>query len=217
MKGVWHSVAAVLTLCCVGAVTVAQQTQHARTLIYFVRHAEANERDATDPTHPLTEQGKARAKIFAATVHDVRFTHMFATHTTRARQMLEPAALDHGMAVRQLPAPGATLDGSIVSDATPSRAAVGPLVEALRQLPAGSSALVGVNADNFYAILNGLGVAVAASGSRCELGSSCVPCLTNSCFPVQEFDHFWILIRDDSNPPQLISLRYGDVSLPPTK
>ena len=116
------------------------------------------------------------------------------------------------MTVKQVPTPGTTLDGVVVSDATPSRAAVAPLVEALTQLPAGSTALVGVNADNLYAILNGLGVPVAASGSRCEIGSTCVPCLTNKCFPVSEFDHLWVLIRDDSaSGAQLVSLRYGNV------
>jgi hypothetical protein len=192
----------------------AQQTPQprARTLIDFVRHGEANEADTSDPTHPLTPEGKVRARVFAATVHDVRFTHIFATHTTRARQMVEPTAVDHALTVKQIPAPGATFGGSFVSDATPSRVAVAPLVEALNQLPEGSTALVGVNADNLYAILNGLGVPVAASGSRCEIGSTCVPCLTNKCFPVSEFDHLWVLIRDlNASAPQLVSLRYGNV------
>jgi hypothetical protein len=87
-----------------------------------------------------------------------------------------------------------------------------PLVEVLKQLPVGSTALVGVNADNLYAILNGLGVPVAGSGNRCEIGSTCVPCFTNHCFPVSEFDHLWLLIRDENaSAPQLVSLRYGNV------
>jgi hypothetical protein len=178
-----------------------------RTIIYFVRHGES---DMSDPKQPLNESGKARARVFAATVQTVFFSHVFSTHTTRARQTVEPAAVAHGLEVTPLPQPGSVLDGVPVTDSTPPKAAVRPLVEALRQLPAGSSALVGVNGDNVYAILNGLGVPVATSGQRCSLGSTCLPCLDRTCFPINEYDNFWILIIDSvSEKPQLLHMRFG--------
>jgi hypothetical protein len=190
-----------------------QQAQEAsgkkRTIVYFIRHPESNEGDATDPTHPLTAKGMERAKVFASTIREVSLTHVFSTHTTRARQTVAPAAAEHGLEVTQLPKPGSVLDGGIVSDATPSRLAVEPLVQALKRLPAGSRALVGVNADNIFAVMSGLGVPVARAGASCSPGSTCVPCVSNACYPVREYDRFWILITADADPVQLIALRYG--------
>ena len=179
---------------------------HHTTVIYFVRHGEV---DPTLPTSPLSEAGKLRARTFARTVGSVQFTHVFSSHTTRARQMVEPVAEQLNLTVQQLPRPGGQLDSAVVSDRTPSRAAVEPLVEALRALPAGSTALVGVNSDNVYAILNGMGVPAATAGSPCVKGSTCVPCLTNTCFPGGE-DQLWILIvNSPASLPRLIELRYG--------
>jgi hypothetical protein len=180
-----------------------------RTIIYFIRHPESDEADASNPTHPLTPKGMERAQVFASTVREVALTHVFSTHTTRARQTVAPAASEHGLEVTQVPKPGSLLNGAIVSDATPSRLAVEPLVQTLRSVPAGSSVLVGVNADNIFAVMSGLGVRAASADSPCSLGSICVPCVTNACYPVREYNRFWILITADTKPLQLISLRYG--------
>lgn len=61
------------------------------TAIYFVRHSDI---DPTQPTFPLSEKGKLRAAELARTVNGVHFTHVFSSHTTRARQMVEAVA--HG-------------------------------------------------------------------------------------------------------------------------
>ena len=175
------------------------------TVIYFVRHAAI---DPTEPTFPLSAQGKAQADVFARTVRDVHFTHVFSTHTTRARQMVEPAARHRNLPILQLPTPGSRLDTVTVSDRTSSRVAIAPLLEALRKLPTGSSALVGVNSDNIYALLNGMGVPVATAAKPCASGSTCVPCLTNACFPGGE-DQLWILLLHPGSTPRLIELRYG--------
>ena len=157
---------------------------------------------------PLNAAGMVRAKVFAASVASVRFTHVFSSHTTRARQMVEPAAAQRGLPVVQLPGPGRLLNGVLIDDRVSSREAIQPLVTALRQLPAGSRALVGVNSDNIYAILYGLGTPVAGSDGRCALGSTCVPCLTNQCF--KGVDQLWVLVIDTASPmPTLIELRYG--------
>jgi hypothetical protein len=175
------------------------------TVIYFVRHAEV---EPIYPT-PLSAPGKARARTFAHAVSGVRFTHVFSTHTLRAYQMVEPVAQEQNLQVRQFPRPGARLGTVVVADSTPAKIAVAPLLGALRALPPGSTALVGVNSDNVYALLNGLGVPVATTGDACAVGSTCVPCLTNACFP-GGYDQLWVLVVvPGSQIPRLIELRYG--------
>lgn len=176
------------------------------TIVYFVRHAEV---EFTHPNFPLSEAGKRRASEFARTVGAVTFTHFLSSHTTRARQMLEAIAKRQESTIQQMPEPGTRIDGKVVSDTTPSRLAVPLLIDAIRALPAGSTALVGVNSDNIYAVLHGLGVPVATPERPCTTGSTCVPCLTNKCFP-PEYDHLWMLILPPApEKPRLVELRYG--------
>jgi hypothetical protein len=176
------------------------------TTIYFVRHGAV---DITAPDVPLSAAGRQQAGVFARTVKDVRFTHILSSHTTRARQMVEPVAQAQGLAVRAMPEPGSTVDGAVVTGDTSSRIAIAPLVTALRALPNGSRALVGVNADNIYPLLNGLGVPVATAEQPCTLGATCVPCLANTCFPGGD-DQLWILVLGTrSSAPTLMELRYG--------
>jgi hypothetical protein len=181
------------------------------TVIYFVRHAEV---DPTQPTFPLNAAGRLKAGAFARTVTAVRFTHVFSSHTTRALQMVEPVALARNLPVVQLPRPGVQPDSTVVSNRTSSRAAIGPLVTALGALPRGSRALVGVNSDNVYAILSGLGVRVATPEQPCSAGETCVPCLTNACASPR-YDQLWLLVlKHDATPPTLIELRYGETGGP---
>ena len=192
---------------------VAQQPSESddMTVIYFVRHAEV---DPAQPTFPLNHAGRLKADALARAVSEVRFTHVFSSHTTRARQMVEPVALARNLPVQQLPMPGTQRDTMLVSDRTPSKDATGPLVQALRALPVGSRALVGVNSDNVYAILNGLGVPLGTAQQPCQSGGDCVPCLTNACASPR-FDQLWLLIlRSGTTRPTLIELRYGDTSIP---
>ena len=181
------------------------------TVIYFVRHAEV---DPTQATYPLNAAGRRKAGDFARAVSEVRFTHVFSSHTTRARQMVEPAAHARGLPVQQLPQPGIQPDSTLVSDRTPSRAAIAPLIRALRELPAGSRALVGLNSDNVYAILHGLGVPEATPAQPCLTGRTCVPCLTNACASPR-YDQMWLLILGRAPlGPTLLELRYGATSEP---
>src|SRR5438132_2438898 len=111
-----HSVAALL--CAVAAqlpmVTQAfAQTQAVSIII--VRHAET---DTSQPTLPLTAVGRQRAELLGHTLRGVKFTHLFATHTTRARQMVDGISATNGVPVVQLPAPGSTLDGQPVNEQT---------------------------------------------------------------------------------------------------
>ena len=191
-------------------VAIAQADAKSKAIsIFIVRHAES---DSSKPTIPLSEKGRQRAALLATTLHGVKFTHIFTTHTTRSRQMVETISAASGLPIVQLPTPGALLDGQLVSDQTSRRVAIDPMGEALLKLPPGSVALVAANSENIFAILNKLGVPVAAVGQRCERGSMCVPCIDNSCYPRNDFGLVWHLVRlpDRREPIALVELRYGE-------
>jgi hypothetical protein len=182
--------------------------QEPPTMVYFVRHAEV---DPGQPTIPLNPVGLRKADAFARAVSEIAFTHVFSSHTTRSRQMVEPAARARNLSVRQLPHPGIQRNGTIVTDTTSSRVAIEPLVRALSDLPQGSRALVGVNSDNVYSILNGLGVPVGTAERPCASGQTCVPCLSKAC-ALPRTDQMWMLIRrNDAASPVLVELRWDDV------
>ena len=176
--------------------------------IFIVRHAEP---DTSQPTIPLTAAGRQRAEVLAQSLRGVKFTHIFATHTTRTRQTVEGIASTHALAVIQLPVPGSMLDGQPVTDQTSRRAPIEPISTALLELPPGSVVLVALNSENIFAILNRLGVPVAPPGQSCAPGSMCVPCTDNSCYPGKEYDNLWHIVRDSNRPEPLVfvGLRYG--------
>lgn len=178
--------------------------------IIIVRHAEV---DQSQPTLPLSAAGRERAALLADTLRDVKFTHIFATHTTRTRQMAEAIAAKHGLKLVQLPAPGSSLEGETVTDQTSRRAPIEPVSAALAQLPPGSVALAVLNSENIFAILNKLGVPVASAGQSCAPGNACVPCTDNTCYPRDEYDRMWHLVREAgrNTPLAMIELRYGAV------
>lgn len=175
--------------------------------IFIVRHAET---DNSQPTIPLSTVGRQRADLLAPTLRGVKFTHLFATHTTRTRQMLDVISSAQSLQIVQLPAPGAIIDGQPLTDQTPPRASIEPIATAMLKLPPGSVALAALNSANIFAILNRLGVPVAAPDQACALGSMCVPCLDNKCFP-PEFDRIWHLVLESGRaaPLVLVELRYG--------
>ena len=200
------SVALVWFVAHCGAAAYAQTTPHTVS-IFIVRHAET---DASQATIPLSAIGRQRAELLSATFNGVVFTHLFATHTTRARQMLDAIAAKQGLQIAQLPAPGSALDGQPVTDQTSRRAPIEPVAAALLKLPAGSVALAALNSENIYAILNRLGVLVAEAGTPCLVGRMCVPCLDNKCFP-PEFDRMWHVVLEPgrATPLAFVELRYG--------
>jgi len=176
--------------------------------IFIVRHAET---DQKPPTFRLTEAGRQRAGSLMHTFRDVKFTQIFASHTSWARETVEPLATAHGLKVVQLPRPGSTVDGDVITDETSRRAAIEPVAAALKELPAGSIVLAVLNGENIFAILNRLGVPVATVGQTCSAGDMCVPCTDNSCFPQKEFDHLWHLMLEPgrAEPLSFVHLRYG--------
>jgi hypothetical protein len=190
--------------------TLPSLAQGGLVSIVIVRHPETDTSQSDKPIVPLSAAGRARAALLAHTLKDLKFTHMFASHTTRSRDAIAELAAIHNLAIVQLPQPGSMVDGKPVTDQTSRRAPIEPLSKALMELPAGSVALVGLNSENIYAILNRLGVPRAAEGQPCSRGSMCVPCDSNACFPA-EFDHVWHLLRDQARkePVALFEFRYG--------
>lgn len=189
---------------CFGA---AAQAQQQTVSILIVRHAET---DRSQPNLPLSAVGLQRAELLGPTLSGVSFTHLFATHTIRARQMLDGIAAKQGLQIVQLPAPGSMLNDQPVTDNTSRRAPIEPISAALLKLPGGSTVLAALNSENIYAILNKLGVPVAEPGKPCVIGRMCVPCLDNTCFPA-EFDRMWHVVIEPgrSTPLAFAELRYG--------
>lgn len=199
--------AAVLVFIVAQVVTMAEAfAQIQPVTVVIVRHPETTN-DA--PTFPLTPVGRQRAGLLVQTFRDITFTHIFSSHTTRTRQTVEPVAAVQKLQVVQLPTPGSMLDGHAVTDSTPRQAAIQPVANALLQLPPGSVALAALNSDNIYGVLNRLGVPVAATGQTCAVGSMCVPCLTNACFPADDYDRLWYLVIEAGKPLVMIETRYG--------
>jgi len=179
--------------------------------IVIVRHPEIDTSKTSEPVVPLSQIGRERAALLIHTLRDIKFTHMLGSHTTRSREAIEAIARTENLPITLLPAPGSMLDGKPVDDQTSRRAAIEPVAKALKELPRGSVALVGLNSENVYAILNKLGVSLAQEGHSCAHGSMCVPCTNNSCFPREDFDRVWYLVRDPDRetPVAYFEFRYG--------
>ena len=188
----------------------AQLSTNPKTIIYFVRHGETASHHGV---RTLNAAGRERSEALAALMKEVAVTHLFASHTMRTREMLEPLAIEKGLTIVQLPKPGTMLDGHLVTESTATGAAAGPLLEALRRLPAGSRAVVAVNRENAFAVMSGLGVQVVGT---CRPNQNCVSCASASCFPGNrdgdgDYDHLWTLSIDPSSGalPQLSERQYG--------
>lgn len=193
---------------CVLLAAPGHAAERTRVSIFLVRHAET---DTTQPTLPLTALGQQRAQLLARTLQPIRFTHVFSSHTTRSRQTVDDVARANELAVVQLPAPGSMLDGERVTEQTSRRAPIEPVAAALLSLPAGSVALAGLNSENIFAILNRLDVPLAAGADGCARGSVCVPCTSNSCFPLMEYDRIWHVVIEpgQARPLAFEEMRYA--------
>jgi hypothetical protein len=195
-------------IACIASLVVSVAEAVAQTqpvTVVIVRHPESS---PLPPTFPLTPVGHQRAELLVQTFRDITFTHVFASHTTRARQTAEPVAAIQKLPIEQLPAPGSLLAGQSVTDSTARQAAIAPIADAVIRLPAGSVVLIAANSDNIYGILHRLGVPV---DQNCAVGTMCVPCLTNACFPGADFDRLWYLVIEPGRavPVVMIETRYG--------
>jgi hypothetical protein len=178
--------------------------------IYVVRHPETDPASGDSKTIHLNETGRKRATLLAPTLAGIRVTHLFASHTVRTREALEGLAKERSLPIVQLPQPGTTWKGQVVTDEMSRREPIEPLAEALLELNPGSIAVVALNSENIYAVLNRLGVPVAQTGQSCAIGQMCVPCLNNACFP-PVFDRLWYIALRPAKPEPVVfvELRYG--------
>jgi broad specificity phosphatase PhoE len=113
-------------------------------VVYVVRHAEKEESDdpAAGPGDPnLSADGKSRAAALLTELGQTKLTAVFSSQYKRTQQTVEPAAKAQNLEVQKL-------------DAAKVRA----LVEKIRDLDAGSSALVAGHSNTVPAILQALGV-----------------------------------------------------------
>ena len=178
--------------------------------IYLIRHPETESAPADLKAIHLNDTGRKRAVLLVPTLAGIRVSHLFASHTVRTRETLEDFARDRSLPIVQLPRPGGTWKGQLVTDEVSRREAIDPIADALLALPAGSTAVVGLNSESIFAVLNRLGVPQAAPGQTCAIGQLCVPCLNNTCFP-PVFDRLWYFaIRPGTAEPVVfLELRYG--------
>ncbi len=195
----------------VGLGSVLQaQTREDLVQIYVVRHPETESAPADLKAIHLSDIGRRRAALLVPTFADILVSHLFASHTVRARETLEGLARERSLSIVQLPTPGSSRNGQVVNDQMSRREAIEPIADALRALAPGSVAVVGLNSESIFAVLNRLGVPVAASGQNCAVGQLCVPCLNNTCFP-PAFDRLWYLAIRPGTPEPIVflQLRYG--------
>lgn len=184
--------------------------EEALVQLYLVRHTEVDYPPVDPDFMYLSEVGHARAALLVPTLEKVSISHLFASHTIRSRQTLEPLAKDRGLPIVQLPQPGSRWKGDVVTDQLSRREPIEPIAQALLELPAGSTAVVSLNSENIFAILHRLGVPVAPKGEACAVGEMCVPCLSNDCFP-PVYDRLWYvaLTPAKADPAVFLELRYG--------
>lgn len=74
------------------------EAQQAPTVVYLVRHAERAEDGTDDP--PISEAGRARARLLADMLRDAGITAVHATDYRRTRSTAEPLAGLLGLRVR---------------------------------------------------------------------------------------------------------------------
>jgi hypothetical protein len=128
------------------------RAQEQAVTIVIVRHPENDNSRTSEAVVPPTAAGGERAALLMHTFPDVKFTHMFGSHTTRSRETIEGIAAKQKLSSVLLPTPGAALDGEVVTDQTSRRAVIEPVASALKELPCGSVALVALNSENVYAV-----------------------------------------------------------------
>jgi hypothetical protein len=197
-----------------GLVTIAFAShvwaQEQLVQIYVVRHPETESAPADPNAIHLSDTGRKRAALLVPAFGGIRITNLLASHTVRTRETLEDLARDRLLPIVQLPRPGSTWKGQLVTDQLSRREPIEPIADALLALRPGSIAVVGLNSENIFAVLNRLGVPVSTDGKTCGVGELCVPCLNNSCFPAV-FDRLWYLALrpGKAEPVVFLELRYG--------
>ncbi len=169
-------------------VSIADETR-----IYLLRHAEF---DTNDPEKMLSQEGHGRATALTDRFKDVKVDYVFSSHTLRTRDTVTPLAEAHGREVEQFPSRGSTVEGEVIDNSTSGGIAAKPLLQAIKEVPDGNTVVVAGNSGNLYAIMAGLGVRVSMTENPCaNTDAPCLPCADKSCFPEDEFNNLWLIIR----------------------
>lgn len=86
-----------ITLLILSAFTIQAQTKNETMTLYFIRHAEKQKSDSSDPD--LAPEGMERALRWEAVFRDVPLTAVYSTDYKRTRNTAGPVAVDHGLSV----------------------------------------------------------------------------------------------------------------------
>ena len=176
-----------LTAFLLGAPLAAAESGAERGVVVFlVRHAEKDADGSRDPG--LSAAGLDRATALAEKLAHAGVTHLYATQYRRTRQTLAPLGRRSGHDVEVIEAQDAQAQ-----------------LRALRDLPAGSLAVVAGHSNTIPALV-------------CDLGgrSEDLDCSeAGAKFDESEYDRLYLVIlpppgTSDRSPWRTLSLRYGD-------
>jgi len=144
--------------------TLSSSIATADTEIYFIRHADV---DIKSKKRLLTDAGKERAKKLVDAMSGKKLTHILVTDFPRTKNTAKPISKERNLDIEVIPYKG--------------KKAIGPMVNALKNIPDGSDVLVVANSSNLFPIMSKMGVKTNDS----------MPCKTKKCFDRQVFDNIW--------------------------
>jgi phosphohistidine phosphatase SixA len=155
----------------------APATPRAPRTFVLVRHGEKNTDDPKDPT--LSQAGLDRAAALVRLLGDTHFTQAFSSEFKRTRDFAAPLCQKHGLTLETVP--GRDLDG---------------LVQRLRALPEGSTALVVGHSNTIPALAKKLGAGLSNLVKGTDLRDD-------------EYDRCVVIAAGrETDPPALLELRY---------
>jgi len=170
------------------AVADAPAGESPRSLVFFVRHAEKSTDDPRDPS--LSAEGEARSEALARMLSGAGVTHLFSSEYRRTRDTLAPLAERIGRKVREIPA------------ADPEAQ-----IAAIRELPAGSIAVVAGHSNTVPRLVEMLGGKV----------SGLVDTAHGAMIADDTYDRMFLLVLPSAGAgasvvdrAQTVELRYGD-------
>jgi len=153
-------------------VTSFINTAYAETHMYFIRHADI---DLDSGIKQLTPAGEQRSHDLVNAMNGVLLTHIFVTDYPRTLDTAEPISKSRNMEAELIP--------------YRVKRTIGPMINALKSIPDGSSVLIVANSGNLFEIMSGMGVATNDS----------MPCDTNKCFDIEAFDNIWHVTISGNN------------------
>ena len=142
----------------------------AQKAVFVVRHAERADQTSNSP---LSAEGRSRAESLARLLKDAGVSGIFVSQFQRTAQTAQPLASMLGVTPTVVPAAGTSV-----------------LVEEIRAVDAGKSAVVVGHSDTVPAILKALG------------------CVEEVTVNTDEFDRLFIVIPGAGPKPVLLELHY---------